>query len=127
LTIGVDTSGNRVWSRQDSFHGEEEEVAASAGEYVVTTSEGGSVIITDEEMGLGFMFIDQYSGSRCEKEIYYDHETILHDHSRLVSCLENHCCNFIHFSTCGLNVLNIIGYIEIFFKTNKINNSKVNN
>lgn len=66
LTIATDLDGERVWSRQDSFY--DEGAAGSAGEYVITTSDGGTVIITDETMGFGFLFIDQFTDEKCDDE-----------------------------------------------------------
>lgn len=68
LTIGTDLEGQRVWSRQDSFYDPESGAAGSAGEYVITSSNGGTIIVTDETMGLGFLYIDEYDDVQCDDE-----------------------------------------------------------
>jgi len=70
LTLGTDLEGERVWSRMDSFNDPAGGNGAigSAGEYVITASGGGTIIVTDETMGLGFLYIDEYDDVKCAEE-----------------------------------------------------------
>ena len=67
LTIATDLNGERVWSRMDSFKGEDPKVASSAAEYVFPVKDGKQVIITDEAMGMGIMTIAKEDGKVCAK------------------------------------------------------------
>lgn len=68
LTTATDLDGERVWSRQDNFYDPAGWVASTVGEYVITTTQGETVIITDEFMGLEFLYISEFSDVKCESE-----------------------------------------------------------
>jgi len=59
LTVATDLKGERVYSRMDSFMGNEGgEVYSSAAEYVFASSNGKTTVITDEAYGLAILTLE---------------------------------------------------------------------
>ena len=60
----IDTEGEQIWYRTDSYYFEgEPEAAASASEYVFRTSGGNYASVVDQDFGIGLMLLDYGSQS----------------------------------------------------------------
>jgi len=72
--VKIDANGDEVWHRQDNniwadsdLPVGQQKVGNSASEFVFTLSTGAVVSITDEDMGMGLVVIDD-TGAQCTTE-----------------------------------------------------------
>ena len=58
----IDSEGEQIWYRTDSYYFEgETEAAASASEYVIRTESGNYASVLDQDFGIGLMLLDYKS------------------------------------------------------------------
>ena len=76
LVVKLDSSGNEVWHRVDSFveEGEDDGVAAAASEYVSLTSDGRVISIVDQSFGIGLLVLKPEAGGSSDPKPTDDDE-----------------------------------------------------
>ena len=54
----IDSSGDQLWYRTDSYYFDgETEAAASASEHVIRTHDGNYASVVDQDFGIGLMLV----------------------------------------------------------------------
>ena len=58
LLMEIDSSGEQLWYRTDSYYFDgEDEAAASASEYIIRTQDGNYASVVDQDFGIGLMVV----------------------------------------------------------------------